>query len=258
MKSRLAIVRFASCGGCQSQFFNLGEEFLVLAETLTVAFFPAARSRTRAGPYDITFVEGSITTRDDARRIVAVRAQSRWLITIGACATAGGIQALLNWADIERYKQVAYPSPELVSTLSTSTPVAEHVPVDFEIWGCPIDPRQLLAVVRALLSGARPFLPSHSVCLECKRRGNVCVAVATGEPCLGPVTRTGCGAICPQLQRGCYGCFGPADDPNMGALTWLLAAQGLGRAEAVRRLRHVNAHARRFRETSDAIRKNHR
>lgn len=253
MRPRIAVFKFASCDGCQLQFLNAEDELLALAQEVDLAYFPEARSRESRGPYDIAFVEGSITTPQDARRIVRVRQDSRYLITIGACATAGGIQALRNWANIEDYKRIVYPSPEFISTLSTSTPVSEHVRVDFEIWGCPVDKRQLLAVVRSLLSGASPTLPAHSVCMECKRSGAVCVVVAKGEPCLGPVTRTGCGAICPNLHRGCYGCFGPVDDPNMPSFRALLERQGLSRDEAVRRLRGINGSVRPLRDTSDAI-----
>jgi sulfhydrogenase subunit delta len=253
MKPRLGIFKFASCDGCQLQVLNLEDELLALAGAVDIAYFPEASSRMCPGPYDVALVEGSITTPDDARRIVLVREQSRYLITIGACATAGGIQALRNWADVDEYKRIVYPSPEYIAALSTSTPISEHVRVDFELWGCPIDQRQLLAVLRALLSGARPALPAHSVCMECKRQGNVCVVVARGEPCLGPVTRTGCGALCPGMHRGCYGCFGPADHPNMPSFASLLQHQGLTADAARRRLRGINGFVRPWRETSDAL-----
>jgi sulfhydrogenase subunit delta len=253
MKPRVAVFKFASCDGCQLQFLNAEDELLKLAGLIDFVYFPEARSRALEGSYDVTFVEGSITTPDDARRIIRVREQSRFLVTIGACATAGGIQALRNWADIEEYRRVVYPSPEFISTLSTSTPISEHVKVDFEIWGCPVDKHELLTVVRSLLSQAKPVLPGHSVCMECKRRGNVCVVVARGEPCLGPVTRTGCGALCPAFNRGCYGCFGPADASNMESFTRLLAAQGVTGADAVRRLRAINGYVRPWRGTADAI-----
>jgi sulfhydrogenase subunit delta len=253
MKPRIAVCKFASCDGCQLQFLNAEDELLALAGEVDLAYFPEARSRELRGPYDITFVEGSITTPHDARRIIKVREDSRYLITIGACATAGGIQALRNWGDVEEYKRIVYPSPEFLSTLSTSTPISEHVRVDFEIWGCPIDTRQLLAVVRSLLSGAKPALPTHSVCMECKRSGAACVVVAQGQPCLGPVTRTGCGALCPSMHRGCYGCFGPADDTNMSSFTALLQRLGVDREEAVRRLRGINGYVRPLRDTSDAL-----
>jgi sulfhydrogenase subunit delta len=253
MKPRVAVFKFASCDGCQLQFLNAEDELLKLVGQVDFAYFPEARSRLRQGPYDITFVEGSITTPDDARRIIKVREESRYLVTIGACATAGGIQSLRNWADVEEYRRAVYPSPEFISTLSTSTPISEHVRVDFELWGCPVNKDQLLAVTRSLLSEARPVLPAHTVCMECKRRGNVCVVVARGEPCLGPVTRTGCGALCPGFNRGCYGCFGPADDQNMDSFTQLLAQQGITGDAAVRRLRGINGYVRPWRGTADAL-----
>jgi coenzyme F420-reducing hydrogenase gamma subunit len=253
MKPRVAVFKFASCDGCQLQFLNAEDELLKLAGQVDIVYFPEARSRALEGPYDIAFVEGSITTPDDARRIIGVRETSRYLITIGACATAGGIQALRNWADIEEYRRQVYPRPEFISTLSTSTPISEHVRVDFEIWGCPVNRQQLLAVVRSLLSKARPVLPAYSVCMECKRRGNVCVVVARNEPCLGPVTRTGCGALCPAFNRGCYGCFGPANGPNIESFAGLLRQHGVSAEEASRRLRGINGYVRPWREAADAI-----
>jgi coenzyme F420-reducing hydrogenase gamma subunit len=120
-----------------------------------------------------------------------------------------------------------YASPEYISTLSTSTPISAHVKVDFELHGCPINKRQLLEVLTAYLHGRRPNIPSTSVCTECKRRGNVCITVAHGTPCLGPVTHAGCGALCPSYNRGCYGCFGPMETPNTVALSARLRADGL-------------------------------
>jgi coenzyme F420-reducing hydrogenase gamma subunit len=253
MKPRLAVFKFASCDGCQLQLLNAGEALLALAALADLAYFPEASSRLEPGPYDVALVEGSISTAADADRIAAVRADSRILVTIGACATAGGIQALRNWAAPGAFAHQVYPRPELIDSLATSTPIAAHVRVDYELWGCPIDREQVLSVLRALLAGVRPALPGHSVCMECKRRGHTCVVVAQGVPCLGPVTRTGCGAICPGMERGCYGCFGPCDDPNMAAFTALLAAQGVERAAAVRCLRGVAGWAKPWRETSDDL-----
>jgi coenzyme F420-reducing hydrogenase gamma subunit len=251
VKLKVAVFKFASCDGCQLQFLNLEDEFLELAGAVDFAFFPEARSRMLPGPYDLAFVEGSITTAEDARRIQEARAQSRFLVTIGACATAGGIQSLRNWSEIEEYKRAVYPNPEWIHALSTSTAISEHVRVDFEVWGCPVDKRQLLSVLRAVTAGNRPVLPAYSVCMECKRRGNVCVVVSRGEACLGPVIRTGCGALCPSLGRGCYGCFGPADDPRLSSFQDMLAALGLGPEERARRLRGINGYSPAFRSAGE-------
>jgi len=204
----LAVWKFSSCDGCQLTLLNCEDELLAVAESVFIANFPEASSQVIPGPYDISLVEGSITTPGDAERIREVRAASRFLVTIGACATAGGVQALRNFS--EDLAPVVYARPDYIDSLRTSTPIAEHVPVDFELQGCPVDRRQLLEVITALLAGRRPNVSKHSVCMECKRAGQVCVMVAHGTPCKGPVTQAGCGALCPSLGRGCYSCFGPA------------------------------------------------
>ena len=217
-RPKLAVWKFASCDGCQLTLLNCEDELLTVAAAIEIAYFPEATRAVIEGPYDLSLVEGSITTPGDAQRIREVRQVSRRLVTIGACATAGGIQALRNFADAEQFRSAVYAHPEYIATLASSTAIAAHVPVDFELHGCPIDRGQLLAVLTAFLHDRKPPVPGHSVCVECKRRGTVCVMVAHGTPCLGPVTHAGCGAICPAYGRGCYGCFGPQDTPNTAAL----------------------------------------
>jgi coenzyme F420-reducing hydrogenase gamma subunit len=223
----LAVWKFASCDGCQLTLLDCEDELLTLAGQVTIAHFLEASSQVLPGPYDVSLVEGSITTPADAERIREVRAQSGALVTIGACATAGGIQALRNFADVEEFRSVVYARPDYIDTLATSTPIAAHVPVDFELRGCPIDKRQLLEVLSAFLVGRKPDIPDTSVCTECKRRGLTCVMVADGTPCLGPVTHAGCGALCPAVGRGCYGCFGPMTGANLPALTGQLRQLGM-------------------------------
>jgi coenzyme F420-reducing hydrogenase gamma subunit len=227
-KPTLAVWKFASCDGCQLSLLDCEDELLALAGEVEIAYFLEARRATVRGPYDISLVEGSVTTAHDAERIRRVRRASRRLVTIGACATAGGIQALRNNADLDGFLSAVYASPEYVSTLSTSTPISAHVPVDFELHGCPIDKHQLIEVLSAYLHGRRPQIATTSVCTECKRRGTVCVMVAHGTPCLGPLTHAGCGAICPSYNRGCYGCFGPMETPNTVSLTRQLQVLGMG------------------------------
>jgi len=226
-KPKLAVWKFASCDGCQLSLLDCEDELLALAGEVEIAYFLEARRATVKGPYDLSLVEGSVTTEHDAERIQEVRRASKKLVTIGACATAGGIQALKNFADVKDFLSVVYASPEYVSTLATSTPISAHVPVDFELHGCPINKRQLLEVLTAFLAGRRPSIPTTSVCTECKRRGIVCVMVAHGTPCLGPVTHAGCGALCPAYDRGCYGCFGPMETPNTVSLTRQLKVLGM-------------------------------
>jgi coenzyme F420-reducing hydrogenase gamma subunit len=251
-KPRLAVFKFASCDGCQLSILDCEDELLAIAGAVDIADFREASRAVLEGPYDLSLVEGSVTTAHDAERIKEIRAQSKALVTIGACATSGGIQALKNFADVEEYRRVVYARPEYISSLATSTGIAEHIKVDFELRGCPISKAQLLEAVGAFLQGRAPNLPNESVCIECKRRGNVCVMVAHGTPCLGPVTQAGCGAICPAFNRGCYGCFGPQATPNTRSLTVQLKTLGMAPPEVVRLFRTFNANAPEFRAASEA------
>jgi sulfhydrogenase subunit delta len=242
----LAVWKFTSCDGCQLTLLDCEDELLALTGEVRIAHFLEASSAVLPGPYDVSLVEGSITTPDEVERIRAVRAQSRVLVVIGACATAGGIQALRNFADVAEFRSVVYARPKIIDTLATSTPIAAHVPVDYELRGCPIDRRQLLEVLCAFLVGRRPDLPDTSVCTECKRRGLTCVMVAHGTPCLGPVTHAGCGALCPAYDRGCFGCFGPMAGANTVALLPWLRACGMADDEVDRVFSTFNAAAPTF------------
>ncbi len=230
----LAVWKFASCDGCQLSLLDCEDELLTLAGAVRIAHFTEMSRATVEGPYDVSLVEGSITTTEDAQRIQEIRANSHQLITIGACATSGGVQALRNYAAEGAYVDAVYAHPEYVSSLSTSTPIAAHVAVDLEIQGCPIDRHQLLEVITAALAGRKPVIPTHTVCQECKGRGTVCLLVARGTACLGPVTRAGCGALCPSVGRGCFGCFGPSEAANTDALARRLLDSGMAPVDASR------------------------
>jgi coenzyme F420-reducing hydrogenase gamma subunit len=251
-RPRLAVFKFASCDGCQLSLLDCEDELLAVAGQIEIANFLEASRAVAKGPYDLALVEGSITTSHDAERIQEVRRSSRFLVTIGACATAGGIQALRNFADVRTFISAVYANPEYISTLAASTPIAQHVRVDFELRGCPISKAQLVEVLGAFLRGRRPSIPTYSVCLECKRRGTPCVMVARATPCLGPVTQAGCGAICPSYDRGCYGCFGPMESPNTASLGAWWETLGAERKDLVRAFRTFNAYAPPFRAASDA------
>jgi coenzyme F420-reducing hydrogenase gamma subunit len=252
-RPRLAVFKFASCDGCQLSLLDAEDELLPIAGAVDVAYFLEARTQISEGPYDVGLVEGSVTTAHDTERIREIRRQCRYLVTIGACATAGGIQALRNWANVDDFIRQVYATPEYIDTLKTSTPIAEHVPVDFELRGCPINKRQLVELVTSLLLGRTPRVPKYSVCVECKRRGTVCVAVAQGIACLGPVTQAGCGAICPSYNRECFGCYGPKEQPNLDSLTGYYEDHGADRKHLVRLVRNFNGYAPEFREASDQL-----
>ncbi|AWN30529.1 MULTISPECIES: oxidoreductase [unclassified Streptomyces] len=243
---QLGVWKFASCDGCQLTLLDCEDELLGIAERVRIAYFLEASGAPGPGPYDLSLVEGSVTTAQDAERIQHIRAASRRLVTIGACATAGGVQALRNYADVAEFQAAVYARPDYIDTLATSTPISAHVPVDFELRGCPIDRGQLIEVITAYLAGRTPDVPAHSVCFECKRRGTVCVTVAHGTPCLGPVTHAGCGALCPAYDRGCYGCFGPSNSTNFPSFIPLLRRDGMNTLDVMRVLRTFNTAAPEF------------
>lgn len=250
-KPRIAVFKFASCDGCQLSLLDAEDELLAITGAIDIAYFPEASRAMLNGPYDIGLVEGSITTHHDAERIQEVRRECKTLITIGACATAGGIQALRNWKDVDEFIRVVYATPAFISTLKLSTPISEHVPVDFELRGCPINKMQLVELITATLAGRKPNVATNSVCMDCKRKGNVCIAVAKGVACLGPVTQAGCGALCPSFDRGCYGCYGPMESPNTSSLTNTFRILGQKDDQISRVFRGFNAWAWQFRKASE-------
>lgn len=251
-KPKLAVWKFASCDGCQLTLLDCEDELLSIAAEMEIAVFKEASRTEIKGPYDLSLVEGSISTPRDAERIQAIRHASKYLVPIGACATAGGIQALRNFKDAEDFIKIVYATPAYIETLKRSTPISDHVRVDFELQGCPINKHQLVEVISAFLNDRKPNTPPHSVCIECKARGTVCVMVAHGTPCLGPVTHAGCDALCPSYNRGCYGCYGPKETPNTKSLShWMRHEMAVSEPDLMRLFRNFNAGAEAFREESD-------
>ncbi len=248
-RPRLAVFKLASCDGCQLQLLESADALLALAGAVEIVHFPEATG-VGDGPFDIALVEGSVSLPRHQAEVAHIRACSRYVVTIGACATAGGVQALRNLTaatSAEGGGEAAiYASPAYVASLASSTPVADHIRVDLELHGCPVDAGQLLGALASLLEGSVPRVAGEPVCVECKRRGFPCVVVAKGLPCLGPVTRTGCGALCPGAGRGCYGCFGPADTTNTAALTARFRELGLGGDTVADRFRMITPAAPDF------------
>ncbi len=250
VRKTLAVWKFASCDGCQLNLLDLEDAILLLPDLIDIAYFPEASSQMKEGPYDLSLVEGSVMTAEDCKRIQEIRKQSRTLVTIGACATAGGIQALRNFSTIESFMKAVYARPDYISTLDRSTPISMHVKVDYELRGCPINKYQLLELITSYLSGKKPAIANESVCVECKRRGQICILVAKGTTCLGPVTHAGCGALCPSYDRGCYGCYGPKENANTQALADHVKGQGESQDDLRRLFRSFNAAAEPFAKES--------
>jgi coenzyme F420-reducing hydrogenase gamma subunit len=250
-KPKVAVYKFSSCDGCQLSILNLEDELLDLAGAVDIAYFLEATRTEKPGPYDIGIVEGSVSTPHEAERIKQIRENVRILISLGTCATAGGIQALRNFVKASDLADKVYAHPEFLHYLETSTPISEHVTVDLEIWGCPVSKKTVMEALTALVQGRRPNFPPSPVCLECKRNGTVCVAVAQGIPCMGPVVHGGCGAICPANGRGCYGCFGPSSAGNINALVSINQSLERFAGESQLLIRNFSGYAPAFRKAAD-------
>jgi coenzyme F420-reducing hydrogenase gamma subunit len=250
-RPRVAVHKFSSCDGCQLAFLNAGEALLELARLVDIVHFAEAGPLDPQARVDIAFVEGSISTPQELERIRMVRERSAYLVTIGACATAGGLQGLRNLyaSGVADWTRAVYARPEHIHSLEQATPIADHVKVNLALWGCPVNTRQVMAAVRDLLSGVVPVEERDKLCLECKRAQTVCVMVTRGIPCMGPVTRTGCGALCPRFGRDCYACYGPAENPNPEALARRFEGLGLVSKAVAHRFHFINANAPPFRET---------
>lgn len=248
-KPKIGVFKFTSCDGCQLAILNMEDELLSLLNFFDIAYFREASDKPLKGQFDIALVEGSITTDWQKDEIIDIRERSRYLITIGACATAGGLQALRNWSDIMDFKRNVYPTIDFIKTLSTSTPVSEHIYPDYELWGCPINKKSLLEVLTSLLLNKRPTIPKYSLCMECKRNAIPCILISRAEPCLGPITMAGCGVICPSLNRPCYGCFGPREDANITSLIKQFLKLGISKKECEQLLDKMNTYAFRKAQT---------
>ncbi|KRT54291.1 NADH-quinone oxidoreductase subunit B family protein [endosymbiont of Ridgeia piscesae] len=253
-KPTLAVHKFSSCDGCQLALLNLGEALLELPNYLKIVHFAEAGPSDPTAHADLALVEGSISTPEDVERIRQVRKNSDYLISIGACATAGGIQALRNLADAAAWMAALYPQPEQIEILPESGAIAAHVKVDLELPGCPVNSNQLLRALRDLLNGVEPVRERRALCMECKRQGLVCTLVSSGQPCLGPVTLAGCGALCPSQGRGCYGCYGPVESVHHESLAQRFSELGLDQAASARRFLFIQAGAPTFAEAGVRLR----
>lgn len=251
-RPKLGVFKLASCDGCQLALLDLEDELLAIASAVEIAHFPEmTKSSDATGPFDLALIEGSVSTPEHLHLVRSIRRRSDVLVTIGACATAGGLQALRNFVDHEEFVRAVYARPDYVQSLETSTPIADHVRVDYELRGCPIDKEQLKELLSATLAGRTPNIAHHSVCMDCKATGRVCVTVSQGIPCLGPVTHAGCGALCPRFARGCYGCFGPASAANTESLATHLKVLGQSETEVHRSFRFITGWADAFRKEAD-------
>jgi len=244
---KAGIFKLTSCSGCQMQILHLEDRLLSLLPLVEIRFFKMATSEEHPGPYDIAFVEGAVSNMDEVAVLKNVRLQSRILVALGACACTGGIPSAKNWMPQRELESKVYPDVSEVRSMKAFG-LDEYVSVDAHLHGCPIEPEEFLDAVKyASLELTRPQT-GHSVCVECKTSENTCLMRELNVPCMGSVTRAGCGALCPSRGVACEGCRGPCKDPNPEALTHVLTQLGLTREENRRAFRKYAGLSPEFRE----------
>ena len=232
VRPRVALFSFTGCEGCQLQLANHEESLAEFLAAIRIVRFREISS-SEQGEYDIALVEGAITRNDEVERLLAIRAQTKVLVALGSCACYGGVNRLKNSLDPAVMNREVYGdlSQESLPTRS----VGEVVTVDLEIPGCPVSKPEVERIIQHLIWGIPYSFPAYPVCLECKQSFTLC-RFQQGELCLGPLTRGGCRAICPAGGLGCWGCRGPAADPNYPEFFAIALQQGFSEREINERL----------------------
>jgi len=228
----VAVFDFTGCEGCELQLSNREETLVPFLSALQIVAFREVSS-ARGGDYEIALIDGAITRADEVQRLEAIRARARVLVAMGSCACFGGVNRLKNAHDLAAANREVYGDRPR-ETLPTRA-VKEVVPVDLELPGCPVSKAELERVVQNLVWEVPYRPPAYPVCLECKQRFTVC-QFDLGNLCLGPITRAGCDAPCPAGGLGCWGCRGPAADPNFDEFHNIARERGFSDREVDERL----------------------
>jgi len=240
-KPRIAFFGHTSCKGCFFEFLILEKRILEILKGADIVHFELIKEYNEEGPFDITFMDGATSTKEELEMLKKIREDSKFLIALGTCACWGGIPAIKNSA---KNLRVAYPGPVPQKSIET-TPIDKHVKVDYYLRGCPINKDEAFEVIRDLLNGKIPREKDYCVCVECRMKGNRCL-FEDGIVCMGPVTYAGCGAPCPSIRAACDGCRGPLPDGNVGQEIKLLLDHGISKEDIKRMFSKYASSSKKF------------
>jgi sulfhydrogenase subunit delta len=244
-KPIVAFYGLTCCAGCQLEILNQEDNLIDILSKINLVQFRMGSSSKHPGPYDICFVEGSVTNDTELSLLKELREKSKILVAMGACATTGGVNAMRNGRNIEELKQAAYGDASHLHTKAEILPLKSYVSVDYELQGCPINGEEFIELLIALLMGTEPIEKNYSVCVECRLKEYNCL-MKEGQLCLGPITRAGCGARCPSVGVPCEGCWGPVPQANVDSEIDVFAAKGASFDTVVRKFRMFNAASEEF------------
>lgn len=250
-KYRLGVFKYSCCAGCEFQLIYFQKHILEVFENLEIVYFRMGQSGgVEEGPFDLALIDGAITETEQADQLKKIRQVSTLLLPIGSCAVNGGIPAIKNHTPELDLEKRVYGDIAPIHSMKAH-PVDAFVRVDGYIKGCPMGEKDLAEAVSSLLAGKSPAFFNYAVCVECKLKGNLCVLVAHNEPCMGPVTNAGCGALCPSYGRPCYGCWGPMDDANAPALARRFEKMGLAPDDIFRKFTQYGSPKPEFRRGAE-------
>jgi coenzyme F420-reducing hydrogenase gamma subunit len=231
-RPRIAVFDFTDCEGCELQLTNKEETLVDFLKLVDVVNFREA-STAKSDDYDIAFIEGSVSRADEVKRLEHIRSHAKIVVAMGACAISGGVHKLKNAYNLDEANREVYgDKPQ--ETLPVRA-VKDVIKVDFEIPGCPVNKAEIERILQHLLLDLPYHYPAYPVCVECKRRFTTCM-FERGALCLGSISKAGCNAPCPAGGLGCWGCRGPAADPNYDEFLSLARARGFSDREISERL----------------------
>jgi coenzyme F420-reducing hydrogenase gamma subunit len=246
-KPQIAIHKFTGCAGCQLEFLHLEESFIKLLDLFDISYWVMVKRHNSEGPWDISLVEGGISTPEEIREIKEIRKKSKIVVAFGDCAITGCIPSIRNWMPQMEAETKTYPDTSMIHSTKILG-IGEYVRVDMNLRGCPPHRDTILEILKAILLNTRPRLRQHPVCVECKLKDNECLITSKKIPCMGPVISAGCGAICPSLHRPCEGCYGPMSNPNPESLAAIFRELGLSEDAITRRFRKYAGMTPEFRQ----------
>ncbi|MEM2940105.1 MAG: oxidoreductase [Thermoproteota archaeon] len=217
-KLKIGVFKLTSCSGCQMVLVHLEESLLEILKHVELKYFRMVSDDDLPNEtLDAAIVEGAVTNEEEAAMVKKIRKMSRFLVAAGACAVTGGLNTMKNITPEGEVESTVYSLPEHIRS-GKAFGLNEYVKVDAYLYGCPIDRNELVNALMSLVLRVPPYIPGLTVCMECKMKGNECVFLTKGEPCLGPVTVGGCGALCPSNNVACEGCRGVLNGTNVSGL----------------------------------------
>ena len=237
-KNKKPVVGFYAITGCQgcllSVLFN-EDKLFDLTKLIDIKAFPFIKQLEGAKEFDVVFMEGLVAKKNDLKELKEIRAKTKVLVAIGACACTGGIPAFRNFMKEDNYKHLVYHKAMHLTDMKP-TPIDKYVKVDYYLPGCPPDNNEILTFIKDFVLGKKPEIYKKPVCFDCRKEGNPCL-LDSGKLCLGPITRGNCGAVCPSGGLECWGCRCPTDDANIKTMMSLLEKKGFDVSHIKKRMK---------------------